>query len=97
VITSAPRSPEYEFIHRRRRYTIMMGLRVVCLLGAVVTYHISAFIAVALVLGGALLPWCAVLIANDRPPRKRRAALPKVTVPSAPQLPGAPANRTVDG
>lgn len=98
VITSAPRSPQYEFIHRRRRYTIMMGLRVVCLLGAVVTYHISPFIAVALVIGGAALPWCAVLIANDGPPRKRRAPLPRVTLQNGPpKLPGASAERTVDG
>jgi len=99
VITSAPPSPDYEFSHRRRRYTILMGLRIVCLLAAVGVYELSLWLAVALVVGGAVLPWCAVLIANDGPPRKRRPAMRPV--PAGPsdqaQLAGHSDQRTVDG
>jgi hypothetical protein len=97
VITSAPRSPDFEFHHRRRRYTLLMGLRVVCLLTAVLTYRFSLWLALALVIGGAVLPWCAVLIANDGPPRKRIPRLPPVTVEQSPQLPGLGPDRTIDG
>ena len=97
VITSAPLSPGHEYTHRRRRYTALMLLRIVCLLGAVGIYTFSIWLALALVIGGAVLPWCAVLIANDGPPRRRRARLAPVTPPATPQLPGASPNRTVDG
>ena len=97
VITSAPRSPDYEFIHRRRRYTIMMGLRIVCLLGAFFTYSFSLWLALALIVGGAVLPWCAVLIANDGPARKRRAPLPRVAAQRSPELTGDVVDRTIEG
>jgi hypothetical protein len=97
VITSAPISPDYEFTHRRRRYTMLMVLRLVCLLAAVLVYEFSLLLAVALVVGGAILPWCAVLIANDGPPRKRRAPVRPVASQSLPQLPGTPSDRTFDG
>jgi hypothetical protein len=95
LITSAPRSPDEEFLHRRRRYTIMMSLRIVCLIAAALTYTVSLWLALALIAGGAVLPWCAVLIANDGPPRKRR---PPVAHPSAAtrQLPAAPPERIID-
>ncbi len=50
----------------------MMGTRVVCLIGAAVAYSVHAMWAVpALIVGMVVLPWMAVLIANDRPPLKR--------------------------
>jgi hypothetical protein len=97
VITSVAPSPDHEFTSRRRRYTILMGLRVLCLLAAVATYQFSLWLAVVLVVGGAVLPWCAVLIANSGPPRKRRPPLRPVTPTSAPELPGQAHGRTVDG
>jgi Protein of unknown function (DUF3099) len=97
VITSAPPSPDHEFTSRRRRYTILMGLRVFCLLAAVSTYQFSLWLAVFLIIGGAVLPWCAVLIANAGPPRKRRPALRPVTPTPVPELPGIAYGRTVDG
>ena len=97
LITSAPRSPDYEFSHRRRKYAVMMSLRIVCLLGAVFTYEFSIWLALVLVIGGAALPWCAVLIANDGPARKRRPPLPPVAPQSLPQLPGFDRDRTIDG
>jgi Protein of unknown function (DUF3099) len=97
LITSAPQNPDHEFIHRRRRYTAMMALRVVCLLGAVCTYTISIWIALALVVGGAALPWCAVLIANDGPPRPRRPNRPLAPVAPSPPAPAIGSDQTIDG
>jgi Protein of unknown function (DUF3099) len=95
LITSAPRSPDEEFTHRRRRYTVMMSLRVVCLIAAALTYSVSLWLALALIAGGAVLPWCAVLIANDGPPRKRRPPVARPSVPAR-QLPAAPSERIIE-
>lgn len=97
MITSAPPSPDFEFLHRRRRYTLLMALRLACLLGAVFTYRISLWFALVLVVGGAVLPWCAVLIANDGPARKRRVPLPPVAREHLPELGGTDPDRTIDG
>jgi hypothetical protein len=70
LITSAPVNPDDEYDHRKKKYAIMMGLRALCVLVAALTYQFSIYIALACVVGGAVLPWCAVIIANDRPPRK---------------------------
>ncbi len=74
----------------------MMALRVVCLIGAVFTYSLSLWLALFFIVGGAALPWCAVLIANDGPPRRRRAVLPRVAPQRTRQLPPA-RDRTIDG
>ncbi len=96
LITSAPRTPNQEFSQRKRRYTVMMGLRIVFLFGALFTYSVSLWLALLLVAAGAVLPWCAVLIANDGPPRKRRPVRPLVTPDRDLQLP-SPGDRTIDG
>ena len=76
----------------------MMGLRVVCLLGAVLTYGFSLWLAIAFIVGGAALPWCAVLIANDGPPKKRRPVRPLVTAPLPVALmPASTPDRTIEG
>lgn len=69
LITDAAQSYEDEFQARRRRYSIMMALRVPCLVLAAVFYH-TPWLAAGLILISIPLPWCAVLIANDRLPRK---------------------------
>ncbi len=76
---------------------MMMAGRAVCVVVAALTYRISLWIALAMVVAGAVLPWCAVLIANDGPPRKR-AMRPAPVAPLAEHaLPGATEDRTVDG
>ncbi len=97
LITSAPSSRDEEYERRRRRYAIMMGGRALCVLLAALTYHVSILLALALVVGGAVLPWCAVLIANDGPARKRRPATAEVPVQPDLALPGADDDRTIDG
>lgn len=70
LITDARQSGDEEFDHRRKRYLIMMALRALCILGAASTFRFSGWLAAAFVVGGLVLPWTAVLIANDRPPKE---------------------------
>ncbi|HTF55432.1 MAG TPA: DUF3099 domain-containing protein [Pseudonocardia sp.] len=69
LITDAAQSYEEEFATRRRRYSIMMALRVPCLVLAAVFYN-TPWLAVAFILVSIPLPWMAVIIANDRLPIK---------------------------
>jgi Flp pilus assembly protein TadB len=75
LITTAPENADDGYDRRRKKYAIMMGLRAVCVLAAALTYQVSIFLSLAFVVGGIVLPWCAVIIANDRP-AKRRVAQP---------------------
>jgi hypothetical protein len=97
VITTAPESYDDEYDRRRKRYAIMMSLRALCVVGAAATYRLSMILALVFVVGGLVLPWCAVLIANDRPPRSRteRAAPPQRSDERA--LPAGESDRVVDG
>jgi Protein of unknown function (DUF3099) len=87
VITNAPESAAREFEHRRRRYALMMASRAICIVIAALVYRVSGLLALAFVIGGGVLPWCAVIIANDRPPKKRRARIGVVTPPLDRSLP----------
>lgn len=69
LITEAAPSYDDQHAARRRKYAIMMGLRFPCLILAGVFYH-TWWLALTFVLLSVPLPWMAVLIANDRPPRK---------------------------
>lgn len=90
LITEAEVSFDDEFAARKRRYTILMACRIPCLVLAGVCYLVfgNPWIAVALIVLSVPLPWIAVLIANDRLPKKARKvnryradrrALPEVT------------------
>jgi hypothetical protein len=72
LITGAAVSPAEEFAARRRRYSLIMSLRIPCLVVAgVLAIAFGWTIAAAvLVVASVPLPWMAVLIANDGPPRK---------------------------
>lgn len=70
LITEAPVNADEEFEHRRRRYLVMMSLRAVCIIGAASTFSLSGWIAAGFVAAALVLPWSAVLIANDRPPKQ---------------------------
>ena len=72
LITAAPVSPAEEFAARKRRYSLIMSLRIPCLiLGGVLALGFGWTIAAAVVVVLSIpLPWVAVLIANDGPPRK---------------------------
>jgi hypothetical protein len=70
LITDAARSYEEDLKARKRRYAIMMGMRVPCMVLAAVFYQ-TPWLAVTLLVLSIPLPWMAVLIANDRRPPKR--------------------------
>ena len=69
LITDAARSYEDELAARKHRYKIMMGMRIPLMIGAAALYQIP-WLAVTLLIISIPLPWMAVLIANDRLPRK---------------------------
>lgn len=69
LITEAQLSLEDQHNARRRKYAVMMAVRVVCLISAAVFYRIPWLMAI-FAAGAVALPWMAVLIANDRPPKK---------------------------
>lgn len=75
VITDAELSQEAQLRARQIRYASMMGVRVVCLITAGVLVSVQApllWLWLPLcVIGMVLLPWMAVLIANDRLPKQR--------------------------
>lgn len=97
LITTAPESPDAEFERRRKRYAIMMAIRAACVIAAGLVYRVSIVLAVVCLVGGAIIPWCAVVIANDGPPKKRAKALGRVANTER-QLPAAPSSkRTIDG
>jgi hypothetical protein len=87
LITDAPESPERELRRREIRYVLMMGLRAVCLvLGAVLVSTKPPLWPLWLVLclvGMVTLPWFAVLLANDRPARRRQPRPDPTTPPGA--------------
>lgn len=72
LITRA--APPYEEEHRRRvrKYLTLMSFRVPALIFAAVAYNVwhNGWISLAIVAVSIPLPWMAVLIANDRPPRR---------------------------
>ncbi len=69
LITAAAPSYDDQHAARKRKYAIMMGLRFPCLILAGIFYQ-TWWLALAFMALSIPLPWIAVLIANDRPPRK---------------------------
>jgi Flp pilus assembly protein TadB len=74
VITEAEESIPDQLRRREIRYAVMMGIRAVCLVLAVIVTAAEvpyAMVWVSLCLVGMLLlPWIAVLVANDRAPKR---------------------------
>jgi hypothetical protein len=72
LITAA--APAYEEQHRRRvrKYLTLMAFRIPALILAAVAYGLwhNGLISLAIIALSLPLPWMAVLIANDRPPRR---------------------------
>jgi hypothetical protein len=96
LITSAPVSPDDEYDRRRKKYALLMLGRALCVVAAALTYHVSIILALGFVVGGLILPWCAVLIANDRP-AKKRARRRYRGAGTERALPAGDENRVVDG
>lgn len=94
LITEAQPSLGEQHAARKKRYAITMGIRAVCVILAACTYHIVWLMALFAVLG-TILPWIAVVMANDGPPKKRVDPNRYNACPDR-QLEARPA-RTIDG
>ncbi|WP_320064941.1 DUF3099 domain-containing protein [Micromonospora sp. RTGN7] len=74
LITDAARSQGDQLNSRQRRYVVMMGVRVACVIvGAILVGAQPPLLWLWLSLCGVgmvLIPWLAVLLANDRPPKE---------------------------
>ncbi|MFN3004698.1 DUF3099 domain-containing protein [Mycolicibacterium wolinskyi] len=90
LITRA--APAYEEQHRQRvrKYLTLMAFRIPALILAAVAYSVweNGLVSLSIILVSVPLPWMAVLIANDRPPRRaeepRRYAGSKNRIPLFP-------------
>ncbi len=73
LITEAQPSLDDQHRARVRRYTIIMAFRIPCLVLAAIAYSAvgSPLLAILIIAASIPLPWVAVLIANDRPPRRK--------------------------
>jgi hypothetical protein len=69
LITQAAPSLLAQHEARKRRYIITMAVRVLCLILATVFYQTLWVMGVFAILA-IILPWIAVMVANDRPPKK---------------------------
>jgi hypothetical protein len=78
LITDAPESPDRQRHSREARYLTMMGLRAVCLVAAAIIASnkppLWGLWVSLCVVGMVILPWMAVLVANDRPPKPQYRA-----------------------
>jgi len=102
VITEAEASPQAQLRSRQIKYAVMMGIRVVCLIAAAVIVsldvpHALVWVGFCIV-GMVALPWMAVLIANDRPPKKASRFTTRLhrAEPETPALPPVRPDRIVD-
>lgn len=73
LITDAPVSFTEQHDPRVRNYVVLMSLRIPALVLAAVLYGVTGlwWLPLAVVAASLPLPWVAVLIANDGPPRAR--------------------------
>lgn len=70
LITGARESYQDELAARKKRYFILMSVRIPALLlaaGALTLWN-NPWVALAIVIGSIPVPWIAVIMANDRPP-----------------------------
>jgi Flp pilus assembly protein TadB len=70
LITEAAPSLAEQHAARKKRYALTMGVRIVFIVLAAAFYQIVWLMLIFAVLG-TVLPWIAVIMANDGPPKKR--------------------------
>lgn len=103
LITGAERSQAEQLRSRQVRYVVMMSVRGVCLLVAAVLVGVKApllwlWLPLCL-LGMVLIPWLAVILANDRPPKEQhrfRHKEPGAEEAPRQALPDTPPPKTID-
>ncbi|MEO9221123.1 MAG: DUF3099 domain-containing protein [Mycobacteriaceae bacterium] len=72
LITAAQRSYDEQHRDRVRKYVILMSIRIPALVIAAILYSATGnpWLPLGIIALSIPLPWCAVLIANDRPAQK---------------------------
>jgi hypothetical protein len=70
LITEAPISVAEQHAARKKRYAITMAVRGVCVVLAAVFYQ-TVWLMLLFAILGTVLPWIAVVMANDGPPKNR--------------------------
>ena len=70
LITEAAPSLAAQHAARKKRYALTMGIRIVFIVLAAAFYQIVWLMVICAFLG-TVLPWIAVIMANDGPPKKR--------------------------
>jgi hypothetical protein len=95
VITDAAQSPAEELRQRQTRYIVMMLVRAGCLVLAAVLAMLNvpllALWVVLCLIGAVLLPWLAVIWANNKRPRPEYRLANKFKPRPAPAPPAQPA------
>ena len=88
LITEAQPSLAAQHAARKKRYVITMLVRALSVILAAVIYASTHLVWLALILAGVgtVLPWIAVVMANDRPPKTKVGPHGRV----------APADRTLE-
>jgi hypothetical protein len=72
LITEAELSRDEQLAQRKRRYAITMGIRAASVILAVCLLHVvPLWVDLSLAVLGTFLPGFAVVMANDRPPKKK--------------------------
>src|SRR3954453_18511575 len=95
LITSAPPSPLEEFSNRRRQYALVKSIRIPCFILAVV--GTLTWLRIVLIVGALVLPWVAVVAANQAKSRKAGGPALYVAVPRRALTDGEePGSRHVD-
>jgi len=80
-ITSLPRSPEDDRRARMLKYSITMGIRLVCIL---VCFLVPGYWIIIPAIGAIVLPYIAVVLANVTDSRKQVVLRPdRLALPSA--------------
>jgi hypothetical protein len=74
LITDAHPSLLEEHAARKRRYVITMGIRALAIVTAAIVYSTTHIVWLVLTLAvlGTFLPWIAVVMANDGPPKSKQ-------------------------
>jgi Flp pilus assembly protein TadB len=71
LITEAAPSQADQHAARKKRYAITMAIRAASLILAAMTYQVSLWLMAVFAVLGTVLPWIAVVMANDAPPKKK--------------------------
>jgi hypothetical protein len=74
VITDAPQSFDDQLRFRRRRYATLMAVHIIGFALAGVLYYQAWWLGLVLMIGTGVLPWIAVVAANDAVPPPARSA-----------------------